>query len=66
MNDETDGPKVTGKALRINDNSADDHDQSSLAPNQRPAEKSRKVEGNALRVNDNSVEGEAPSPIRKE
>jgi len=66
MNDENDRPKVTGKALRVNDNSADDRDQSSSSPKQRPGDKSRKVAGNALRVNDNSVEGEEPSPARKE
>jgi len=61
MNDENDRPKVTGKALRVNDNSADERDQSS-APKQRPGDKSRKVEGNALRVNDNSVEKQEPAP----
>jgi hypothetical protein len=62
MNDETDKPKVTGKALQVNDNSANDREQSSLAPKQQLADKSRKVEGNALRVNDNSVERKKPTP----
>lgn len=66
MNDENDGPKVTGKALRVNDNSTDERHQSSLPPAPRSGNKSRKVEGNALRVNDNSVEGEDPAAGRKE
>lgn len=55
MNGENDKPKVTGKALQINNNSAGGREPSS-------PKKSRKVEGNALRVNDNSVEGEEPAP----
>ena len=46
MNDENDRPKVTGKALRVNDNSADDRDQSSSSPKQGPGDRSRKVSGN--------------------
>ncbi len=65
MNDDSDRTKVTGKALRVNDNSAGERDQSSLPTKPRSSEKSRKVEGNALRVNDNSVEGEEPATTRK-
>lgn len=56
MNGENDKPKVTGKALQVNNNSAGGREPSS-------PKKSRKVEGNALRVNDNSVEGEEPAPF---
>ena len=59
-------PKVTGKALRVNDNNADERDRSSSPPEPRSGDKSRKVGGNALRVNDNSVEGEEPPATRKE
>lgn len=65
MNDDGERPKVTGKALRVNDNSADERDQSSLPPKPHSRE-SRKVEGKALRVNDNSVDGEDPASNRKE
>jgi hypothetical protein len=72
MNDDSDRKKVTGKALRVNDNSASERDETSLpAPTKPPTDaKPSKVEGNALRVNDNSVEGDepapSPAPARKE
>ena len=64
MNDDSDRTKVTGKALRVNDNSAGERDETSLPAPTKPrsdAEPS-KVEGNALRVNDNSVEAQEPVP----
>ncbi|PTE07025.1 hypothetical protein [Mesorhizobium helmanticense] len=64
MNDEGDRPKLTGKALRVNDNSVGERDAPSLPvpPKPRTGSAPQKVEGNALRVNDNSVEGEQPAP----
>ena len=65
MNDDSDRTKVTGKALRVNDNSAGERDETPLPAPTKPrtdAEPS-KVEGNALRVNDNSVEAEEPIPV---
>ena len=64
MNDDSDRAKVTGKALRVNDNSAGERDETSLPAPTKPRTdtKPSKVEGNALRVNDNSVEAEEPVP----
>jgi hypothetical protein len=64
MNDDSDRTKVTGKALRVDDNSAGERDETSSPTPTKPrtdAEPS-KVEGNALRVNDNSVEAQEPVP----
>ena len=72
MNDDSDRTKVTGKALRVNDNSADEPDETSLPEPTKPPTDAQpnKVEGNALRVNDNSVEADepvpSPAPARKE
>ena len=72
MNDDSDRTKVTGKALRVNDNNADERDETVLPapPKPRTDAEPNKAEGNALRVNDNSVEGEepvpSPVPARKE
>ena len=57
MNDDSDRTSVTGKALRVNDNSAGEREVPPMPAPTKPrtdAEPS-KVEGNALRVNDNSV-----------
>ena len=64
MNEDSDRTKVTGKALRVNDNSAGESDEKSLPAPAKPRTdaKPKKVEGNALRVNDNSVEAEEPRP----
>lgn len=64
MNDDSDRTKVTGKALRVNDNSAGERDETSLPVPTKPRTDAgpNKVEGNALRVNDNSVEAEEPRP----
>lgn len=64
MNDDSDRTKVTGKALRVNDNSASERDETSspAPPKARTDAEPNKVEGNALRVNDNSVEGKEPAP----
>jgi hypothetical protein len=64
MNEDSDRTKVTGKALRVNDNSAGERDEKSLpVPTKLPTDaEPNKVEGNALRVNDNSVEAEDPVP----
>ncbi len=70
MNEDSDRTKVTGKALRVNDNSAGERDEKSLPAPTKPRANAdpNKVEGNALRVNDNSVEKKEPSPgpARKE
>ena len=64
MNDDSDRTKVTGKALRVNDNSAGECEVPPMPAPTKPRTdtKPSKVEGNALRVNDNSVEGEEPAP----
>ena len=64
MNDDSDRTSVTGKALRVNDNSAGERDETPLPTPTKPRTDAEpnKVEGNALRVNDNSVEGEEPAP----
>lgn len=72
MNEDSDRTKVTGKALRVNDNSAGERDETSLPAPTKPRTdaKPSKVEGNALRVNDNSIEADepvpSPAPPRKE